>query len=240
MHYYLIVALQVFCFYHAYKTQRPYYWYFIIFFIPLLGSLVYIITQVFSRRDADTIQKEITSIINPTKKVKDLEKQLEFTESYANRIALADAYFEIGAYKNAIVNYESTFADKVQDATYARQQLVLCYFNLNAFESVVEHAEAIKNTSEFKGSKAQFCYGLALKELGRIQDAKTQLSAIDRPYSNYPERLELAKFYLDNDQISEGQQLLQDIFEESQHMTKPNKRLYRDTIAEVQRLLKSL
>ena len=47
-----------------------------IFFIPVIGSVIYIITQVYNKNDADKIQDEITSIINPTKKIRDLEKKI--------------------------------------------------------------------------------------------------------------------------------------------------------------------
>lgn len=240
MHYYLIVALQAFCIYHAYKTNRPYYWYFLIFFIPVLGSIIYIITQVYNKRDADKIQNEITSIINPTKKIRDLEKRLKFSDTYTNRIELADAHVSNGDMPNAITNYTHTLNDTDQNDLYARQQLILCYFQLKDYVGVVEHAEKIMNKPEFVGSKQQFCYGLALKELGKPDKAEAQLKQIDRPYSNYNERLELAKFYLENNRTSEGVELLEEISSESQHMTKTNRRIYRSTIAEVERLLKSL
>jgi hypothetical protein len=240
MYYYLIVALQAFCIYHVYKTQRPYYWYFLILFIPVIGSIIYIITQVYNKNDADKIQNEITSIINPTKKIKDLEKKIEFSDTYTNRIELADAHIENGDMPNAIINYKKTLEDIDQNDLYAHQQLILCYFQLKDYVGVVEHAEKIKNKSEFVGSKQQFCYGLALKELGKVDKAEVQLKQIDRPYSNYEERLELAKFYLENGRNSEGVELLEEISTESQHMTKSNRRIYRSTIVEVERLLKSL
>ncbi|WP_340154314.1 hypothetical protein [uncultured Winogradskyella sp.] len=240
MHYYLIIALQAYCIYHAYKNHKPYYWFFLIFFIPVLGSLIYIITQVYNKSDADKIQSELTSIINPTKKIKDLEKKLEFSDTYSNRIELADAYLSSGDFPNAILNYKETLKDTAQNNLYAHQQLILCYFQLKDFVGVLDSSELIKTKSEFKGSKQQFCYGLALKELGELEKAETELKQIDRPYSNYTERLELAKFYIENNRTTEGKELLSEISTESQHMTKPNRRIYRTTIAEVERLLKTL
>jgi len=240
MHYYLVIALQVFCLYHIYKNRKPYYWYFLIFFIPVIGPLIYFIINIYNRRDAEKIQHEITSIINPTKKIKDLEKKLQFSDTYTNRIELADAYVDNKDIPNAITNYKKTLEDIDQNDLYARQQLILCYFQLEDYIGVVEHAEKIKDKSDFKGSKQQFCYGLALKTLGKLEKAEEQLKEIDRPYSNYEERLELAKFYLENGRNSEGVELLEEISSESQHMTKPNRRIYRSTIVEVERLLKSL
>ena len=80
MYFYLIVALQAYCIYHAYKNRKPYYWYFLVFFIPVLGSLIYIITQVYNQNDVGKIQDEITTVLNPTKKLKDLEKKIEFID----------------------------------------------------------------------------------------------------------------------------------------------------------------
>ncbi len=238
MYFYLIVALQSYCIYHAYKNRKPYYWYFLVFFIPVFGSLIYIITQVYNRNDTEKIQGEITSIINPTGKIKDLEKRLEFSDTYTNRIELADAYIQNMDMPNAILNYKKTLEDTVQDAMYSQQQLVLCYFQLKDYLGVIEHAEVIKDKSEFKGSKQQFCYGLALKELDKLEEAEVQLKQIDRPYSNYAERLELAKLYLETDRRTEGEDLLNEIYSESQNFTKTNKSLYRATIAEVEKLLK--
>lgn len=208
-------------------------------FHPIFGSIIYIITQVYNNNDAQKIQDEITSIINPTKNIKDLEKKIEFSDTYTNRVELADAYVDNKDMPNAIINYKKTLSDTDQNDLYARQQLVLCYFQLNDYIGVVKQAEIIINKPKFKGSKQQFCYGLALKELDQLEKAENQLKQIDRPYSNYNERLELAKFYLEYNRISEGKELLKEISEESLHMTKPNRRIYKSTIVEVERLLKT-
>lgn len=240
MLYYLIIALKLFCIYHIYKNHKPYYWFFVVIFLPVIGGIFYIVTQVFSSKDVDKIQGEINTIVNPTKKVKNLEQKIQFADTYQSRIDLADAYYDIKDYQNAIINYQKTLEDKDQNDLYSRQQLALCYFQLEDYENVVEQAEKISSKQEFSGSKQQFCYGLALKELGRLNDAETQLKQIDRPYSNYHERLELAKFYLESGRTLEGKELLQEISTEAQYMTKPNRRIYRQTISEVERLLKAL
>jgi len=238
--YYLLIVVQVYCLYHVYKNNKPFYWYFLIFFVPAIGSLIYIVTQMFNKSDAEKIQEEITTVLNPTKKIKDLEKKLEFVDTYTNRIELADAYFINKDIPNAIVNYKKTLEDTVQDDLYARQNLILCYFQLKDYAGVIEQAELIKEKSEFKGSKQQFCYGLALNALGRTDEAEAQLIQIDRPYSNYAERLALAKFYLENNRTLEGKELLEEIATESKRLTKPNRKLYGVTIAEVERMLSAL
>ena len=111
MPYYLILILQGYCIYHAYKNGSAYYWYFLIMFLPVVGCVIYLVTQVYNRRDAEKIQEELVAVINPTKKIKDLEKRLQFSETYQNRVNLADALLDIKDYKNAITHYQEALKD---------------------------------------------------------------------------------------------------------------------------------
>lgn len=201
---------------------------------------MYLITQVYNKRDAEKITNEIAHVINPTKKVKDLEKQLEFSESYQNRLNLADAYLEIKDYNNAIIHYQEALEDTSQNSFYATKQLIEAYFNIEDCEKVIDYVEKIKTHPEFKKSRTQFLYGLALEREGNMEAAEANLRQIDVRYSFYDERLILAKFLLSINKNEEAKDILIDVQTESSHMTKPNRRLYRTTILEVEKLLKEL
>ena len=73
-----------------------------------------------------------------------------------------------------------------------------------------------------------------------MEAAETNLRPIDVRYSFYEERLTLAKFLISINKNDDSKEILNDINTESSHMTKPNKRLYRATILEVEQLLKEL
>ena len=119
MYFYLIIALQAYCLYHLYKNKNDYYWWFVILFLPVIRlSSIYLITQVYNKRDAEKITNEINHIINPTKKITDLEKQLQFSESYQNRVNLADAYLEIKDFNNAINTLFKALDDDLQSSEY--------------------------------------------------------------------------------------------------------------------------
>ena len=240
MYYYLIIALQVYCLYHLYSNRNAYYWWFVILFLGPIGCAIYLITQVYNKRDAEKITTNIAHVINPTKKIKDLEKRLEFSESYQNRINLADAYLEIKDYNNAIIHYLEALEDQSQNSFYASKQLIEAYFNIEDCEKVVDYVEKIKDHPEYKKSRTQFLYGLALERLGNIKAAETNLRQIDIRYSFYEERLILAKFLLSINKKEDAIRILKDVQTESSHMTKPNKRNYRATIIEVEQLLKEL
>jgi len=240
MSYYLIIALQAFCVYHLIKNRNQYYWIFIIIFIPIIGSVIYLVTQVYNKRDANIIKENITSVLIPTKKVKDLEKTLQFAETFQNRLNLADAFFEMKDYSNAIKHYEVALKDEHQDDYFILEKLIAAYYNLEDYNKTIAYAERLKKKPEFNNSKSQFIYGLALDKTGNPETAETHLKAIDQRYSNYDERLVLANFLINKNKAAEAKEILTEISIESKHMTKPNKRKYGKTIIEVEKLLKSL
>lgn len=213
---------------------------FLIIFLPVMGCIIYLITQVYNKQDAEKITSEITNIIHPTKKIKDLEKRLEFTDTYLNRINLADAYLELKDYNNALPHYLEALADSTQSDFYVASKLVEVYYLAGDYNKAVFYAEKIKMHPDFKKSKTQFIYGLAEEKLGNFELAETHLKQIDIRYSFYEERLILAKFLLSREKNEEAKAILVAIENEAQNMTKTNKRYYKQTIQEVEKCIQEL
>ncbi|WP_405292227.1 hypothetical protein [Algibacter sp. Ld11] len=198
------------------------------------------LTQVYNKRDAEKITSEITHIINPTKKIKDLEKQLEFSESYQNRVNLADAHLANKDYKSALPLYLRALQDGSENDFYVNSKLVETYFLAENYSETVLHAEKIKDKLEYKKSKTQFICGLAHEKLGDFELAEHNLRQIDIRYSFYDERLILAEFLMSRNKKEDAKTILEDIKNESQHITRTNQKLYRGTVAQVEKLLAQL
>ena len=238
MLYYLVLALQAYCIYHIYQNRKQYYWYFVIIFIPVIGSLVYIFTQVINSKDVSNIAEEVTNIINPTKRILDLENQLKFADTFQNRVNLGDAYLENRDFENAITNYENALDSNFKNDVYTINQLIKAYFYADNVEKVIEYSEKIKSNPEFK--KSQYFYGIALENQHRFEEAEIELQKIDLNYSNYEERVYFAGFLIRRNKKEEAKEVLQRIVIESQNMTNPNRRKYRDSISKAQQLLNEI
>lgn len=143
MLYYLLIAFQAFCIFHVYKTRNDYYWYFVIFFVPLIGGAVYLFTQILNKRNIDDTLDKISAILNPTKKIKDLEKKLSFSNTFQNKINLADAHLENKEYEKALNFYEKALDGKYENHPYTINKALKCYFTLNNFKKVVYYANKI-------------------------------------------------------------------------------------------------
>ncbi|GAA4271067.1 tetratricopeptide repeat protein [Aquimarina gracilis] len=237
MPYFLIIALQGFCVYHAIKNRKDYYWFFVIIFLPVIGSIIYLLTQVFNKKDLDIAQDEIINIVNPSKKIKDLQKQLDFADTFQNRVNLADALFESGDYTNAIDEFETALNGSYSNNFGVIKKLIKAYSEIEDYNKVIFYAEKIDAKPDFNGSKSQFFYGLALEELGQSEKAEEQLRKIDQRYSNYAERYRLAQFFIEKGKHGSAKEILSEIISESQHMTKTNRVKYREVIKNTKKLL---
>ena len=71
-------------------------------FLPLIGCLAYLFTEIVQRRHVSSLRNNVTVIVNPGGKIRDLEKKFNFSDTFATRVALADAYLAKGMYKRSI------------------------------------------------------------------------------------------------------------------------------------------
>lgn len=236
MMYYFTIALQAYCVYHCITNRNTFYWIFAIIFLPVVGALLYLFMNVFNKQGIHKVQEDITSVINPSKKITDLEKKFQFSTTFENQVALADAYLEAKMFDKAIENYEASLKDVFINDHYALSKLVEAYYYSSQADKALVIAERLKDQIKFKKTKASFLYALALEKEGDIEKAEKFLILFDAPYSYYEERLELAKFYIRNRQLEKSKVLLSEMVFESERMSKISYRQNSKVIKKIKEL----
>jgi len=240
MLYYFILIFQGFCIYHAYKNGKSYYWFFLIILLPAIGCLIYVFTQVFSKGDIDKAQHEITHFVNPTKRISDLEKQLDFSDTFENKTALANAYLNANRVEEAIDLYNDSLDGMFKDDYYTITKLIKAYSLKEDYHKVIEYTKRIEKAADFKKSNSQFLYGLALANLDRDDEAEEVLKQIDTRYSNYEERIVFADFLIKRNKTKEAKEIYNEILTEAEHMKRENKRKHSGSIEKARRQLRTL
>ena len=232
--------LQVFCIYHAYKNRKETHWYFIIFFLPVIGGIIYLFTQVFKKQDLEKAQDSITKIVNPTKKINDLEQKLTFSDTHDNKVKLADAYFENNDFQKAINHYEDSLDGLFSKDEYTHRQLVIAYYKTENYKQAISKAIIVVNNNAFKKSEGYYFYGLALVKENQTAKAKAIFKFIDRPFSNYEKRLNYAKYLITLGELNTAKEILQELSNESLQVSKQVKRQNSFTFNDVNKTLSTL
>lgn len=237
-YYYITLGLQAYCLYHAYKNKSANFWFFAILFVPILGSIIYIITNIINKKEVSNIAEEITNIVIPTKRIKDLEQALQFSNTFQNKINLADAYTEILDFNKAIFYYENALEGTFKNDSFTINKLIKCYFKTKNFDKVIAYSKKINLEKDFKESI--YFYGLALETKGLFLEAGQQLKKIDIRYSNYYERLEFANFLIRRNKKQAAKDVLKEIISEFKTMTKTNARKFKIVFQQAEKTLSTL
>src|SRR4051794_34999718 len=102
----VIILMQAICVIHCIRKGNSNNWIWLIIFLPVAGAIAYILSEVVTRSRVEQVQAGVTTVLNPSGKIKKLEQQLKFSDTFNNRVQLADAYLANGHTEKAIALYE--------------------------------------------------------------------------------------------------------------------------------------
>tara|TARA_R110002051_G_scaffold291111_1_gene354958 strand:+ start:71 stop:691 length:621 start_codon:yes stop_codon:yes gene_type:complete len=206
--------------------------------VPLIGSLVYLFSQIINKTNIKKTKNKLTEVVNPTKKIKDLEQKLSISDTFQNKINLADEYKNQKDYNNAILYYEKALDGKFKTNSHTINKALKCYFELKNYGKVMEFGRKIPLDTSFKGSI--YMYAIALENCDYFEEAEIQFRKTNIRYSNYSERLQLSEFLMRIDKQQEAKVVLDEIVGEIDNMTEINQKKYRIVYLESRKILKGI
>jgi hypothetical protein len=240
MYYYIILALQGFCLFHAYKNGSASKWYWIIIFLPLVGCLLYLYENFYTPRSVGDITEGVKELVYSNYAVDKLEKEVKYSETYANKLNLADAYTERSRYDEAIQLYESCRKGQYENNPDLLRKLIHPYFKKKDYAKVVEIGkllEPAKNTGDLEDKIA---YAWALHLTGNTIKAEEEFKKMDAKFANFPARVEFARFFVETGRSSEAKETLKAIIDEHAGMESYERKLKKNVANQAKRLLQSI
>ncbi len=222
--YYLLIIMQIYCIYHIVTQKNDLWWIPLVIFLPLFGCLFYIYKKIINQpkiaqQYSSSNKPDLASIFNPGGKIKELEKQVAFSNTFTNKVALGDAYLQEKMYDEAIPVFESTRAGIHDNDPHVNNQLIYAYFHKNNFESVIEIAKKASQNPSFNKANAKVLYGLALESTGELDKADSVLQSMNRQYVNLEPRIIYAKFLIRQNREADAKNIYTEIIAEAEHMS---------------------
>jgi len=221
-YYYLIVGLQIFCGIHSYRRGTLNRWIFLIVFLPIIGSLYYLYSEVINNkstfRPVNKSSIDVGAVINPGGRIKKLEEELQFTNTFANKVKLADAYLGAGMTDKAIDLYKSSLTGAFDENEHVMGQLIIAYYSQQRYDEVIPLAKKLYKLPQFARSKAHLLYAQSLENLGKIDEAETEFKAMKGRYSYFEQRYEYGLFLMRNNREDDAWQIFTDMLNEGPHL----------------------
>ncbi|WP_295667041.1 tetratricopeptide repeat protein [uncultured Mucilaginibacter sp.] len=243
-YYYIIIGLQIFCGIHSYRRGTLNRWIFLIAFLPLIGSLYYLFSEVLSNKSSfRAINKpaiDIGATINPGGRIKKLEEELQFTNTFANKVKLADAYLAAGQTDKAIDLYRSSLTGAFDENEHVMAQLIIAYYAQQRYEEVIPLAKKLYKLPQFARSKAHLLYAQSLENLGKIDEAEAEFKAMKGRYSYFEQRYEYGLFLMRQERDDDARQIFTDILAEEPHLGSVEKKSNRVWLSKAKEELRKI
>ncbi len=225
--YYLTIGLQVICAIHCIKNGNQSKWIWLIIFLPIIGCIAYIYTEMGSSKNLIKSKLDVGAIINPGGRIKKLEDNVRFTDTFANKIKLADAYLASGNTEKAIAIYEASLKGTFADNEHALSQLSMAYFEQQRYEDAIETAQKICKSQRFIRSRAHILYALALENSGKAEQSEKEFKAMKGRYSCFEHRYQYSQFLKRAGREADACSILQEMLDEVPHLSSVEKKAGR-------------
>ena len=238
--YFFTIVLQAICAIHCIRKGVQQNWIWIIIFLPLLGSLAYIFTEIFTNRELDSVQSGIGSLLNRRGKIRRLENNLRFSDTFNNRVALADACLADGQTDKAITLYESSLEGNFTENEYVLGQLIKAYYQVKRYNDIIPIAQKMYRLPQFSLSRLHTLYAIALAYTDQPGAAEKEFKMMKAKFSNYEARYHYARFMITNNRIEEARQLLKEMTSEASYLSSRERRQNRNWLLQAKEELKKL
>jgi hypothetical protein len=228
--YIITVALQAICVIHCIRKGTQQNWIWLIVFLPLIGCIVYFFSEIFTGRQIHSVRSGVSEIISPSGSIKKLEEAVRFSDSFANRVALADAYFTSGQTTKAIEIYESGLTGAFAENSDVIAKLITAYYREKRYDNVIMMGKRIYNQPQFPRSKSHVLYAMSLAYTGNNTQAENEFMLMKGRFSNFEARYYYSMFLQNNNRNDEARQLLREITDEVSQLSSVEKRYNREWI----------
>lgn len=222
--YIISLILQGFCVFHCMRKGHSNQWLWLIIFLPFIGSLIYIFTIVLTRDKLNSVTNNVNTLVRPHGNLKQLERNLKFSDTFQNRMLLANYYQALGRDEEALALYEQNRHGLFSNEPELITAMMRSNYAINQYEKVSELANLVNKHPDFIRSQAHLVYAKSLEQLGKNEEAEKEYELFNTRYSDFEGKYTYACFLENQKRITEAVQLLDTAIDESRHMSHKEKR----------------
>lgn len=228
-----IVILQIYCAYQIYTRRHEPYWYFIVFFLPLVGSLIFLYATMIRKMNVDDVTSTIKDAFSEDPELDKLKKELSFADTMKNRLNLANAFLIREKGEWAEEEYKSCLKGVHSDDPSILIKLLQAFYIQDKHQEAVDVGLKLTGDPLFNKSKERIAYALSLGRVGMNKEASKEFDAMNTRYSNYEHRLAYVQFLKSIDDAKGAQSILDVLSIEIDQMNGAEKRTNKEVVKRI-------
>jgi len=211
---YLIIAVGLAI--HAMKTGRPFWWLYILLFVPFLGSLAYVaielVPAMFQTRSAHKVRSDIGTMLDPNKEWRERVRQAELVDSVDAKRALAEECERRGLWDDAIRLYKAAATGIFADDPAVLGGLARAQLGRGDAQGCLETLHTLQEIQpSLRNQEAHLLLARALEATGQTAEALQEYEAVSRYYAGFEARSRYALLLLKQGRAQQAHDLFQEV-----------------------------
>lgn len=225
---------------HAVRTNQPLYWLFILFFFPLLGSLVYGIAvwlpELRMNRGLRIATRKVRQILDPARELREATQATELAPSVGNHLRLADALLEAGRASEAVPHFERALQGLYASDPDIQARLARALLESHRPAETRDLLDRlIAAHPDFKSPSAHLTYARAVAACGDRERAKEEFEVLVDYYPGLEARARYATLLLEWGDAAQAQALAADALRDAKRLPSHTRENERQWIAQLQK-----
>jgi len=228
----LMLCAQLACAIHAGRTGRPYFWIYIIMFVPTFGMLAYIAIELapewMGSRTGRQAVSGVGRALDPGRAIRQAERKVAMTPTAENKTTLAEAYLEAGRLDETVALYRETLVGIHATDPALMQGLARALFARGDFAETERVLDELRAANpEYQSAEGHLLYARSLEEQGNVEAALHEYAALAPYYPGQEARCRYAMLLEKAGEHRDAQHLFREICQSIEMSPRHARRLQR-------------
>lgn len=229
----LALAFDVVCIVHVIRTNRPYYWVFIVMGLPTIGAAIYFFMEMLPdirhSRAARQAAEDIGRVVDPDREIREATAALRLTDTAENRKRLAEALMVRARYDEARSLYEAALDGVHADDPALMLGLARAQFGQKHYVGVCDTLDRLREVlPDFESADAHLLYARAREGQGDSDQALIEYQALAGYYPGEEARCRYALLLQRLGHVDEARAIFRQVAESVESAPKTYFRAQRD------------
>jgi hypothetical protein len=201
---------------HAHRTGRPQFWYMILIFLPLVGSIAYVLFELLpeaaNSRRGRQVAKDVRTIFDPDRDWREKSQRVQETDAVDAKLKLAQECERRGMWGEALGMYRKSMQGIYADDPELMRGLARAELGAGNAQVALDVLDRLQSEHpKYQHQDAHLTYARALEALDRLAEAETDYRALIPYFVGAEARTRFALLLQKTGRPSEAAKFFQDV-----------------------------
>jgi hypothetical protein len=193
----LMLVAQLACAIHAGRTGRPFFWIYIVLFVPGAGMAAYFLVEILPEllggRTARRAAAGVVKMLDPEKAYRAAQREVEISATTQTRANLADQCVATGRFDEGVALYRELLVGMHATDPDLMMRLARAEFTRGDFAAAQHELEALRSANpDYRSPDGHLLYARSLENQGLDEAALYEYEALAEYYPGQEAKCRLA------------------------------------------------